>query len=1039
MKKEEQTMKIDYKKLIPVLIGLFIGIMLTILMFLPTEVKESDISLKVLDPITNNVNENIILRNPNYDREDLRAKFKDGDDREIMDFELKSHSNVNEIKKVGLGNQVVMYYDVNSNYILSNALEEPEFTDMKTGEIVEREWKYVYFGETIREELTYNCYDRRNENGTMSNYCEQDGTREVIIEDWIDYNSRDIPNGKIRVGIQVEVREGDYIDGIWIIGGKRIEKHAVWTQSLNTDLVAYYNLNDLSGNPIDLTGNYTTVAQNITSYGSSGKIETALNFTGTSITNGSQFYNDSTFGITDYPFSFNVWMNSNETQQGESGIVGFVYPNGNYNIYGFGLNSTGYLRFIALRQTGGSDGEFYNTAIMPLTGSWVMVTAVFTNSTYRELYVNGTSVSNRTVSAGFSNTSHFIVGALDNGAVLPDGIQYPYSGKLDEIGVWSRSLSVAEVQQLYNSGDGIAYENMNTTLIYPSDNTNFTSDNINFSANISEIYSLGIKNVSLYINGTINNTNSSGIEGIYNWSVNIPDGTWNWSVLVYNNENASYLSSEKSFKIDWIINITNSFEESLLEGLQNIISSNFITRTVPNSAILVYNGTSYNGTINNRGNGNITITKTLTSQQVGSDTNVSFYWNVSATGETTKTFDTHNQILLNINIDDCSANSNVLYNFTIVNEETQTKLNATGDDTQGKIDMQLYGAGAVLLNQFNKTYNQTNSFAICFNSTGGTFTIDTQVQYGASGYETELYNIQNETINSTDFPTNITLYDLNTTNSQVFKLIVKDSSFLAINNALVEVYRKYIDEGVYKIVEIPKTDGNGETTAHLVVNNVIYKFIIKKYGITIATFDNVIAVCQTPLVSTCSIDFNAFATGITVPDYETIGDFNFTLDYNNLTRTISSKFTILSGTSATVLLEVTREDALGTSVCTDTLTSNSGTLSCVIPSNFGNSTVIAKLYKDSSLISQGQIKIDQQPADIYGSVLVVLALFVMLTLIGAGMSDNPVFTVIFFMVGVIILFALNLVANNGFIGSTATILFLIVAIIIVIIKGAKRN
>ena len=72
-------------------------------------------------------------------------------------------------------------------------------------------------------------------------------------------------------------------------------------------------------------------------------------------------------------------------------------------------------------------------------------------------------------------------------------------------------------------------------------------------------------------------------------------------------------------------------------------------------------------------------------------------------------------------------------------------------------------------------------------------------------------------------------------------------------------------------------------------------------------------------------------------------------------------------------------------------------------------------------------------------LIFALALFIMLTLLGAGMSDNPVFTIIFFIFGVIMLFALNLVSNNGFIGATATILWLIVAIIIIIIKGGRRS
>ena len=74
---------------------------------------------------------------------------------------------------------------------------------------------------------------------------------------------------------------------------------------------------------------------------------------------------------------------------------------------------------------------------------------------------------------------------------------------------------------------------------------------------------------------------------------------------------------------------------------------------------------------------------------------------------------------------------------------------------------------------------------------------------------------------------------------------------------------------------------------------------------------------------------------------------------------------------------------------------------------------MASLYKNGNFIGGIQVKINQTPADIYGGMLIILGLFILFSLIGAGISDNPIITIIFLMVGVILLFALNLVANNG--------------------------
>ena len=142
---------------------------------------------------------------------------------------------------------------------------------------------------------------------------------------------------------------------------------------------------------------------------------------------------------------------------------------------------------------------------------------------------------------------------------------------------------------------------------------------------------------------------------------------------------------------------------------------------------------------------------------------------------------------------------------------------------------------------------------------------------------------------------------------------------------------------------------------------------------------------------------------------------------------------------STIYLEVIREDTLGTAICDDTIISSSGTLSCVIPVAFGNSTVMAKIYKDSVEQGKGGIKTDQNPSDIFGVVLIMMSVLVMMTLIGIGVSDSPVITVAFIFIGLVLMFSMNLVRNTGFIGATATILFFLIAIILVIIKAARRS
>ena len=948
---------------------------------------------------------------------------------EIGTAELKSHTSVNEVRQVGAGNHVVMWYDFNFVELYLNGLGEVEFTAMRTGELIDRDYSFVYWGEKERDVYGEgNCF--LNINGTRS--CESVVVGKETYETWLPYNSKDIPKGDIRIGLMTYVEIDDKVDGVWTIAGKKVSRHAVWTASLNVGLKYYYAFEEGAGNFLDQVSSNDMIEQGTVGR-VAGKIGNGVEFDDNNANFLKSEGNVSIIGATDRSICW--WSEQDGYVNNEAFIQwGDVSPTSQFWVLWY--NNANAL------QVQCNTIDFFTGVNTTLNMDFH---CLITNGTDWEWWRNGGNIKNHTTAV--LNTANSLIYFGNNIAGT-----YPFDGVMDELGIWNRTLTGGEVVQLYNGGTGITYGpgGLSVFLLSPEDNANITTNTITFTTNVSDPDSVGIQNVTLavtYPNETsfYNETNTDGTAGIYNFTdVSIPIGIWNWSVNAYDSSHTNYESSVRDFSVWQLFFSWETFDEEITEGLQTIFTANYLTNGSDiTSAILYYNATTNTGTINNHGGNNFTVTETITAPSVSANTNISFYWNITQEGLDSIARDSQNQTVLNFGVDNCSVYNYTLYNFTIADEKTQIKLIAVGNNTDAKVDLEVRGFGTTtFITQFNKSYSQINPFAVCLNSnlsSGGKYNIDVQIQYDANGYEIEFYHIQNATINSTSFTTNITLFDLNSTQSQLFKLIVKDSSFLAIKDALVEVYRKYIDEGVFKIVEIPRTDGRGETAAHLVIQDAIYKFVIKKYGVTIATFENVIAVCQTPLVAPCVIDFNAFAETVTVPDFEEAEDFLFTLGFNSTSRVISSVFSIPSGTPSVIAIEVIKEDALGTSVCTDTLTSSSGTLNCDVGTSVGNSTVLAKIYKDGDLQAQGQVKLDNSPISIYGGVLVILALFIMMTLIGAGISDNPVYTVLFLMVGVILLFALNLVASNGFIGASATILWLIVAIILIIIKGGRRS
>lgn len=795
---------------------------------------------------------------------------------------------------------------------------------------------------------------------------------------------------------------------------------------------AYYKLDELSGVVVDSTGNFSATNTGATQ-GAVGKLGTAYNFTRVESDNINYSGN---LSITSYPFSIQAWVKQPSiTNPGEQTIIDLGNTQNDDNDWAFGIDTSGNL-FILARTTSGSDSSASTTKINDSTYHHIVV--VFNASNNRTLYLDGNAILNQSTSIAMNFTNYFCVGASATTAGCTSNF---YNGSIDEIGVFGRLLNITDVRELYNSGNGLAY-GLNLTVNSPIDNYNSTNATIVF--NISVINSTSaVENVSLIVDDVVVSSNTTRKNGTYLFTQSISKGNHNWSIITRDNSSVQTSTPTRNLNIDWIFLNNVTYESSVSEGSQTVFTGVFTTNgTVITIGNLSYNGTGNIGTITQSGT-LFTINKTINAPTVTGNTNVSWFWNITLSDGYVKNFSSLNQTVVDFSVDNCTTNSAVLYNFTIVNEETQTALSKSLDNTSGQLNLQIYSLDrTILLQNFSSLYNITNPFSVCLSSnlsSGENYVLDLQLQYSASSYATEFYHIQNRTINTSSFPTNITLYDLASANSQEFKITFKDSSFLAVQDALVQIQRKYINEGTYKTIEIPKTDAKGETLAHLVLNDVIYTFIIIKNGEILGTFNDVRAQCQNPTIQECAIPFNSFSSYIQPEDYTSLEDFDFTLTFNKSTRTVTSVFTIPSGSVDTVSLNVTLLDQLGnTSACSQQITTSAGTLSCTVPLNLGNGTIIAYIYKGGILQGQGAISLAQDPADIYGANIVFLSILMFLTLIGIGMTDEPMVLSFFILLGVIFAIGLNIISTAGIIGYGATTLWLIIAIILIWIKGGNR-
>jgi len=895
-----------------------------------------------------------------------------------------------------------------------------------------RSYQFKYWG-TINDYETICSLEKpiTSENGTI--YTPQTCSQVLTgsHEGWVNYIlGTEMPKGEYTIKLDAEKKPSRSVDWIIKTGGKTLNEWATWG-NISTGDDAEVILNSPVDNYILLSNPQTfNASANVTG--------------GATLTNMSLWTNES--GIWEIKNSSNI---TNIFLDYDGTEVSYTTDGS----YVFRKNMTDINHDVSY---GISAVKISSSSADPSRIMWIFYydDDTYENTTYLAIsstsYVNVT-MTNPNQAKTVSYIEIYIARGAGSGTVYEDET-YVYALSVPSYTkIWTRQLTeptLWTVQACDSDGDcGFATANrtllIDTTIptiniISGNGTQNYGSTSINHTLN----YTVTDTNLnSCWINYNSTNRTIPCTSGAIN-STNFTLQSGLYTATIYANDSAGNLNTTN---INWsykLLQTAEYFVTSTTSGATNPFNITLDSNSQITIAYLNYNNTATLGSIASSGDTYV-LSRDQLATGVSTDTNISFFWNLTRADGFNYITTAQNQTVSPIVINETCTGMYTIFNFTLVDELTQVKINATSLNSSIKTDLTLYTSnGATSLSSFSHKYTATNPAAICLDnnlSNGESYLLDLQVQYSTDNHSEELYHIEDYALNLSSLYQNITLYDLPTTSAQKFELLVRDTSYIPIDGALIKIDRKYIENGSFYTTEIPKTDAKGITSASLETDDVIYNFYIYENGDLISTFEDVLAICQTPLVSTCSIDFNAFQTGISIPNFEDGDDFNFTLGYNSTSKIVSSTFLIPSGEPSTIKLEVISEDTLGTSICEDTLTSASGTLTCIVPNSFGNSTVLAKIYKTGVEQGRGNIKLDQSSSDIFGPILIMLSVLVMLTLIGIGISDNPIVSAVFLFVGVLLLLAMNLVQSTGFYGAGATILFLGVAIILVIVKAGRRT
>ena len=861
-----------------------------------------------------------------YSNKDLKVNFDNlwGFGKYYGSIELKSHPSVNYIKEVGAGNPVVMWYDFQDWEYYKDGLGEVIFTDKKTGEIINRDYSYVYWGDKIRD-----VYGKGECNvlGNQTQVCETIVVGTETYKDWLSYNSKDIPKGDIRIGIKVEVRIDDYVDGIWEIVGKKVSKHSIWTASLNAQLVDYWKLDGTSGDVLDSITQNNNGTNDGADRGITGKIGNAFRFIQAD-TDKVNFTANTSLIAGDLEYTVGFWFNASLngiTNRSGGDQLGLFTHSGNGNevmILSLGTDE------VLWRQNSGGVEQF-STAVN-ITGTnlnnWHFVLARhYANGTF-DLRVDNQSEAGSSGTWVVSGVIGFRIGTNMN----PQADQW-YSGLIDEVSVWTRYLTDAESTQLYNDGNGITFTDVfspNITLNSPVDTFNTTSQTIVFNATVFDLFGNNIVSVNLSIDGIFNETNISGINNTdYIFTKTLSFATHNWTIDACDDAGICSNGGTRTLTISRFIENSQTFNTSSFETAKEIFTINITTNgTIPTSTKLIYDGTTFlSTTITNTAGNDFDISRTIDIPLVNETK--TWFFNFTINGLEISS-STQNQIINATNFTLCNAELTVPFlNITFKDEGNLSDLNASIPTSEF-----VYYLGSGTVNKTLEFINNTDNANYAFCSTPNrTLNVDPRVQYksGAS-YPQRIWDqvVQEYT---------------NTTTQQVLFLLSSADgifvTFQVINQAEqplkgVVVTGTRIIEGSEQLVASGTTSAAGSVTFWL-NPDFSHTFTFVKEGFT--TF----VTSLFPNLPTFTIQLGV-TTGV-VQDF-TQG-ISYTIrpagDYLEQNTNHTFNFTLSSTFFTVDQFGITLRFANGTEVGTNTSTSNGGTLSL-----FTNVSNDSKIFLD---------------------------------------------------------------------------------------------
>lgn len=456
------------------------------------------------------------------------------------------------------------------------------------------------------------------------------------------------------------------------------------------------------------------------------------------------------------------------------------------------------------------------------------------------------------------------------------------------------------------------------------------------------------------------------------------------------------------------------------------------------TAELYWNGTSYGlGTKTTLSNDSLRFDKNIIVPSInGTSVNWTWVYNISGNPNVTNYNISGNQTYIRINITECGAGTYQILNYTLYDQETR----ALGSTANASIEVDLTltsQANDSLSWQYHATKTNSTSFFICLPSgalNNSAYNLDSVSKYTYQDHVIQYHYIENFNLTNSSIPQTIRLYPLATAKSTSFLVNYQDENYIYVENAVIDVWRRYIGDGVLFSVEHGKTDANGQTRLHLVTEDIVYKFLVWQDGELVYTSPEFLALCQ---ATPCQINLRQSTEDTN--GFSERDNLIYDYDFNKTTRTASFTFATKDNTQTEINMTILSSNQYANdTACTTSLTTSGGQIDCVIPTAFTNTSYQTIIYQDGQYFGTAFDSLAPSSMEIFGYTGLILTAISYLMLALMGISSG-IATIIFGIIGLVFMGIIQIFESGNVFGMASAILWLIVAGVIIIIKITKRR